>query len=59
MIQEELRERRFATVVRLEVAAGARGIPGWMLELLFGDQPTRIFAVTEVASTRRSRGRSP
>ena len=31
-IQEELRERRFATVVRLEVA---RGMPRWMLELLF------------------------
>jgi polyphosphate kinase len=31
-IQEELRERRFATVVRLEVAAG---MPSWMLELLF------------------------
>ncbi|HYG64721.1 MAG TPA: polyphosphate kinase 1 [Thermoanaerobaculia bacterium] len=30
-IQEELRERRFATVVRLEVAAG---MPGWMLDLL-------------------------
>jgi len=34
VIQEELRERRFATVVRLEVAAGARGIPAWMLDLL-------------------------
>jgi polyphosphate kinase len=32
VIQEELRERRFATVVRLEVA---RGMPRWMLELLF------------------------
>jgi polyphosphate kinase len=32
VIQEELRERRFATVVRLEVS---RGIPRWMLELLF------------------------
>jgi polyphosphate kinase len=31
-IQEELRERRFATVVRLEVAGG---MPRWMLELLF------------------------
>jgi polyphosphate kinase len=31
-IQEELRERRFATVVRLEVA---EGMPAWMLELLF------------------------
>jgi polyphosphate kinase len=31
VIQEELRERRFATVVRLEVA---RGMPRWMLELL-------------------------
>ncbi|HWN42595.1 MAG TPA: polyphosphate kinase, partial [Thermoanaerobaculia bacterium] len=30
-IQEELRERRFATVVRLEVATG---MPGWMRELL-------------------------
>lgn len=30
-IQEELRERRFATVVRLEVAAG---MPAWMRELL-------------------------
>jgi polyphosphate kinase len=31
-IQEELRERRFATVVRLEVGAG---MPAWMLQLLF------------------------
>ncbi len=31
-IQEELRERRFATVVRLEVA---KGMPAWMLKLLF------------------------
>jgi polyphosphate kinase len=30
-IQEELRERRFATAVRLEVAAGT---PGWMRQLL-------------------------
>jgi polyphosphate kinase len=30
-IQEELRERRFATIVRLEVA---RGMPRWMVELL-------------------------
>jgi polyphosphate kinase len=32
VIQEELRERRFATVVRLEVA---KGMPRWMLDLLF------------------------
>jgi polyphosphate kinase len=31
VIQEELRERRFATVVRLELA---KGMPGWMIELL-------------------------
>ena len=31
VIQEELRERRFATVVRLEVAAG---MPAWMRELI-------------------------
>ncbi|HEX3131335.1 MAG TPA: polyphosphate kinase 1 [Thermoanaerobaculia bacterium] len=31
-IQEELRERRFATVVRLEVGSG---MPDWMLRLLF------------------------
>src|SRR6185295_17000004 len=30
-IEEELRERRFATVVRLEVA---KGMPRWMLDLL-------------------------
>jgi polyphosphate kinase len=44
-IQEELRERRFATVVRLEVAAG---MPDWMLQLLFeelevGEQ--EVFAI--------------
>ncbi|HEV2851884.1 MAG TPA: polyphosphate kinase 1 [Thermoanaerobaculia bacterium] len=31
VIQEELRERRFATIVRLEVA---KGMPRWMVELL-------------------------
>ena len=31
VIQEELRERRFATIVRLEVA---KGMPRWMIELL-------------------------
>src|SRR6185295_17191633 len=31
IIQEELRERRFATIVRLEIA---KGTPRWMLELL-------------------------
>ena len=31
VIQEELRERRFATVVRLELA---KGMPRWMVELL-------------------------
>jgi polyphosphate kinase len=34
VIQEELRERRFATVVRLEVA---KGMPRWMLDLLFDE----------------------
>ncbi|HEY9423120.1 MAG TPA: polyphosphate kinase 1, partial [Thermoanaerobaculia bacterium] len=33
-IQEELRERRFATVVRLEVN---KGMPRWMLELLMDE----------------------
>jgi polyphosphate kinase len=33
-IQEELRERRFATVVRLEVA---KGMPRWLVELLFDE----------------------
>jgi polyphosphate kinase len=33
-IQEELRERRFATIVRLEVA---KGMPRWMLELLIDE----------------------
>ncbi|HKI02059.1 MAG TPA: polyphosphate kinase 1, partial [Thermoanaerobaculia bacterium] len=33
-IQEELQERRFATIVRLEVA---RGMPRWMIELLMGE----------------------
>ena len=31
VIQEELRERRFATIVRLELA---KGMPRWMIELL-------------------------
>jgi polyphosphate kinase len=44
-IQEELRERRFATVVRLEVGSG---MPDWMLQLLFeelevGEQ--EVFAI--------------
>jgi len=37
-IQEELRERRFATVVRLEVAAG---MPQWMRDLLSEQLETR------------------
>jgi len=44
-IQEELRERRFATAVRLEVAAG---MPGWMRELLCEQleiQEDEVFAV--------------
>ncbi|HEX2644967.1 MAG TPA: polyphosphate kinase 1, partial [Thermoanaerobaculia bacterium] len=42
-IQEELRERRFATVVRLEVAAG---MPAWMRELIseeLGVEETEVF----------------
>ncbi len=44
-IQEELRERRFATVVRLEVGAG---MPHWMLELLFeelGVEEQEVFEI--------------
>src|SRR4051794_15386233 len=45
VIQEELRERRFATVVRLEVA---RGMPRWMLELLFEELEVTESEVYEV-----------
>ena len=44
-IQEELRERRFATVVRLEVSAG---MPGWMRGLLceqLETQETELFEI--------------
>jgi polyphosphate kinase len=43
VIQEELRERRFATVVRLEIEPG---MPGWMRELLrehLGFDPRDVF----------------
>ncbi|HEX2225396.1 MAG TPA: polyphosphate kinase 1 [Thermoanaerobaculia bacterium] len=45
VIQEELRERRFATVVRLEVAAG---MPAWMRELISDElevEDSEIFAL--------------
>ncbi len=45
VIQEELRERRFATVVRLEVA---KGMPRWMLELLFEELEVAESEVYEV-----------
>jgi polyphosphate kinase len=44
-IQEELRERRFATVVRLEVA---KGMPRWLVELLVDELElveTEVFEV--------------
>jgi polyphosphate kinase len=44
-IQEELRERRFATVVRLEVGAG---MPHWMLELLFEELEVEEQEVFEI-----------
>jgi polyphosphate kinase len=45
VIQEELRERRFATVVRLEVA---KGMPRWMLELLLEELEIAESEVYEV-----------
>jgi polyphosphate kinase len=51
-IQEELRERRFATVVRLEVASG---MPPWMRELLAEQleiQEQEIFAVDRLLALR-------
>jgi len=51
-IQEELRERRFATVVRLEVATG---MPGWMRELLAEQleiQEQEIFEVDRLLALR-------
>ena len=51
-IQEELRERRFATVVRLEVASG---MPGWMRELLAEQlevQEQEIFEVHRLLALR-------
>ncbi|HEX5717598.1 MAG TPA: polyphosphate kinase 1 [Thermoanaerobaculia bacterium] len=51
-IQEELRERRFATVVRLEVASG---MPGWMRELLAEQleiQEQEIFEVDRLLALR-------
>jgi polyphosphate kinase len=44
-IQEELRERRFATVVRLEVA---QGMPAWMRELLCDQLEVSEAEVAEV-----------
>jgi len=51
-IQEELRERRFATVVRLEVGSG---MPGWMRELLAEQleiQEQEIFEVDRLLALR-------
>ncbi len=51
-IQEELRERRFATVVRLEVASG---MPAWMRGLLAEQleiQEQEIFAVDRLLALR-------
>jgi polyphosphate kinase len=51
-IQEELRERRFATVVRLEVATG---MPAWMRELLAEQleiQEQEIFEVDRLLALR-------
>jgi polyphosphate kinase len=51
-IQEELRERRFATVVRLEVASG---MPGWMRELLAEQleiQEQEVFEVDRLLALR-------
>jgi polyphosphate kinase len=51
-IQEELRERRFATVVRLEVASG---MPAWMRELLAEQleiQEQEIFEVDRLLALR-------
>ncbi|HXU44909.1 MAG TPA: polyphosphate kinase 1, partial [Thermoanaerobaculia bacterium] len=45
-IQEELRERRFATVVRLETEPG---MPDWMRELLCEELEIRMDEVYEVA----------
>ncbi|HEV8579442.1 MAG TPA: polyphosphate kinase 1 [Thermoanaerobaculia bacterium] len=45
VIQEELRERRFATIVRLEVA---RGMPRWMIELLIEELEVTEQEVFEV-----------
>ena len=44
-IQEELRERRFATVVRLEVA---QGMPSWMRDLLCDELDVKADDVYEV-----------
>ncbi len=44
-IQEELRERRFATVVRLEVA---QGMPSWMRDLLCDELEVKADDVYEV-----------
>lgn len=45
VIQEELRERRFATIVRLEVA---KGMPRWMIELLIEELEVSEQEVFEV-----------
>ncbi len=45
VIQEELRERRFATIVRLEVA---KGMPRWMIELLIEELEVAEQEVFEV-----------
>lgn len=46
-IQEELRERRFATVVRIEIETG---MPGWMCELLCEELEIATDEVYEVAA---------
>jgi polyphosphate kinase len=52
VIQEELRERRFATIVRLEVA---KGMPRWMVELLteeLGITEQEVFEVDGLLALR-------